>query len=179
MDLKLLRTLVDYSPETGLFFWKPRPESMFSAPRHAKAWNSRYAGLRADRPGNVAGYLRLTLFDRKYYAHRVAWALSNGEVPDADLHIDHINKDKTDNRAANLRCVSASVNHRNSKRQANNKSGVTGVCWIPDRAKWLAYARVNRRHKHLGYYDSMEEAAHARLAFSKDNGFSSLHGDST
>lgn len=48
------------------------------------------------------------------------------------------------------------------KKKKNNKSGVTGVYWDKRRRKWAASIKVKRKSHHLGYFDSLEDAAEAR-----------------
>ena len=48
------------------------------------------------------GYIRFTLQGKQWLAHRVAWALHTGEDP-GTLVIDHINRQRNDNRISNLR----------------------------------------------------------------------------
>ena len=176
---KLLHQLLSYDKSTGNLFWKERGEDLFKNPKHpASTWNNRYAGKRADRKGNKAGYLRVSIFGKKYYAHRVVWALQYGRWPDEKDHIDHIDKNKTNNKVENLRCVSASHNHRNTKRQANNTSGQTGVCWVSARKKWMAYIKVKQKTKNLGYFSCFEEAKKVRLAAQEEHGFLKTHGGS-
>ena len=46
------------------------------------------------------------------YCHRLMWIHHNGTIPYL-REIDHINRDKGDNRIENLRCVSVSTNRKN------------------------------------------------------------------
>lgn len=48
--------------------------------------------------------------------------------------------------------------------QSNNRSGVSGVSWSVDRAKWVAKIKVNRKQIFLGRFDSKSEAIKARRA---------------
>ena len=48
------------------------------------------------------GYLRVSIKRLKYQAHRVAWAIHTGKDP-GEMTVDHINRDKGDNRIVNLR----------------------------------------------------------------------------
>lgn len=57
------------------------------------------------------GYRRLTHRDRLYMAHRVAWAIHYKSWP--VYTIDHINRDRSDNRIVNLRDVPQSENNKN------------------------------------------------------------------
>ncbi|OGG08966.1 hypothetical protein A2154_05200 [Candidatus Gottesmanbacteria bacterium RBG_16_43_7] len=77
------------------------------------------------------------------------------------LTIDHINRNKLDNRKSNLRVCTQLQNNFNKPRQRNNESGYKGVCWDKKAQKWRAAISVNRRYFWLGYYDSKNQAAMA------------------
>jgi hypothetical protein len=81
-----------------------------------------------------------------------------------EFQVDHINRNKLDNRRANLRPCTPQQNMQN-KSLVSAKSGFKGV--TPDRGKWKAYIEVGGRHINLGRYDTPEEAAYARDAASK------------
>jgi hypothetical protein len=86
-----------------------------------------------------------------------------GPAPDG-LHTDHINRDKTDNRRANLRFVTRTINMRNTGKNASNVSGVKGVSWASRDKKWRAEIRMPGRKINLGWFSTLQEAAAARLA---------------
>ena len=59
---------------------------------------------------NSAGYIVFTGKDRKLYqAGRVAWFLHTGEDP-GEMMVDHINRQKDDNRFENLRLFTRQQN---------------------------------------------------------------------
>lgn len=60
------------------------------------------------------------------YAHRIVWEIHYGEIPDG-MQIDHIDKNKRNNKISNLRLVTHKSNHQNMPMQKNNSSGITGV----------------------------------------------------
>jgi hypothetical protein len=51
------------------------------------------------------GYRAVNINNRRFQAHRVAWLLVYGIMPDGQ--IDHINRTRDDNRLANLRLKAA------------------------------------------------------------------------
>lgn len=79
-------------------------------------------------PLGSTGYRRVTWNKQRYQAHRIVWAMHYG---DTDLVVDHINRDKTDNRIENLRAITQRQNKYNSNRGVNwcNKSNVWRVRW--------------------------------------------------
>ena len=85
---ELLRSLFLYDPVTGRL--------------HHKANRRRVkAGSYADSTRRADGYRQVALrLDGKQYqlkAHRVAWILEHGDIPDG-LQVDHINGIRDDNR---------------------------------------------------------------------------------
>lgn len=104
-------------------------------------------------------------------------ALLGGSKP--GYHIDHINRNKLDNRRENLRFVPPVVNVRNHGLHSRNTSGHNGVRWVsPDhtvggktyrrwkdgKGRWHAYINIDRRQHSVGHYKTLEEAIEARRA---------------
>lgn len=98
---------------------------------------------------------------KRYYCHRLSWALFYGEWPKG--FIDHINGDRQDNRIENLRDVNNAINMQNRKRaQSNNKS--SGLLGVSKEKKWF-YARicVNSKQRIIGRFNTAMEAHEAYL----------------
>jgi hypothetical protein len=78
-------------------------------------------------------------------------------------HVDHLDHDGLNNRRENLRIVTAAQNRRNLRRESRTSaSGRVGIHLLPN-GRWHASIIVDRRHKSLGCYATMEEAETARL----------------
>ena len=103
------------------------------------------------------GYPTISLNRSHKAVHKVLF-------PDAKGDIDHINGKPHDNRRCNLRVCTHSQNRQNSKKYANNTSGVTGVYWNRRAKKWQADIKVYYKKIYLGLFDSIEEAAAVRKA---------------
>lgn len=73
---------------------------------------------------------------------------------------DHVNRDRTDNRRANLRKCDAAENSRNTTLAKNNTSGFKGVRRTAE-GRWKARITHNRKEIHIGHFDTKEEAAAA------------------
>jgi hypothetical protein len=163
-ELEKLKSLLDYESDTGLFKWKMRAV----AAREDKIFNSRFAGKTAGTI-NGHGYVQINVSGRLHKAHRLAWLFAHGSCPSL---IDHINRDKTDNRICNLREATKAQNAVNSGATARSKTGVKGVSWSDKENKWIAYIRVDGRSKRIGGFKDISAAASAYRSHSI-----SLHGD--
>ena len=174
-----LRKLLSYDPDTGLMTWKRRSPEMFtggkqSADQNCTRWNARFAGEPAFETVTSLGYFGGRVFGRIYFAHRVAHAIHHGAWPHGQ--IDHISGVKTDNRIANLRDVSHAENLRNAAMPSTNTSGVCGVSRRKSSGKWTAQIRRNRKQKHLGTFESFDDAVAARKAAEVKYGYHPNHG---
>ena len=79
-----------------------------------------------------------------------------------DLVVDHVNRDRLDNRKDNLRICTSHENRMNSGKNRNNTSGTTGISWDKTYKKWEAYINYNYKKIILGYFDVIEDAIEAR-----------------
>lgn len=132
-----------YNSETGIFTW------INSFSRRVKV-------------GSVAGtmrqgYVDIRINNKNYGSHRLAWLYVYGVMPKG--FIDHINRDRTDNRICNLREASKLENSRNVTNKSSNTSGYRGVNWNKSVNKWEARIRNNYKRIHLGFFDNVESAS--------------------
>lgn len=109
---------------------------------------------------NSDGYaIRIEYEGRKYkrqiFMHREILQPSEGK------QIDHINRNKIDNRRCNLREVTPSQNQMNRGLLSNNKTGYKGVTYDRDSKKFRAFVTKDGCQMHLGFYETPEDAAKA------------------
>lgn len=134
---------LEYSPTTGEFISRHgRP----NAPRGSVAGTIR-----------EGGYRYVMIRTHQFQASHLAWLVLYGEWPTAQ--VDHINGEKSDNRACNLRLATPSQNKANTGKYANNTSGFKGV--YRQGVTWRASVRVNGHLHALGCFQTAEEAADA------------------
>lgn len=113
-------------------------------------------------------YFEGTLF----LLHRLAWAYTHGYWPKG---IDHIDGNPLNNCLKNLREAGQLINAKNQCKR-KSRSGINGVFWRPERAKWIAYIKVNFKRIHLGNFATKEEAIQARNMADIKYGFHPNHG---
>lgn len=120
------------------------------------AAGNRAAGSSAERNLCGSDYTCITVDGVRYLTHRVIWYFFTGEEPD---YLDHINRNKKDNRLCNLRPVSATGNRSNTDLMNSNTTGYIGVYWYHYKGtpRWRAACN----DKHLGYYRSLISAVKA------------------
>lgn len=116
------------------------------------------AGDIAGTVDKTNGYRRIAIDGKRYAAHRLAWLYMTGVLPE-EL-IDHENRQRDDNRWANLRPADNSKNAVNS-RQRHNASGARGVDYFEDRGLYRARIVKDRKLRSLGYFSSIEAASRA------------------
>lgn len=170
----ILVEFLDYDPVSGALFWKPRARGYFTSDGQFAAWHKKYAGKEALASISANGYKSGVLWRKGLLAHRVAWVLAHGEWPQHD--IDHINHNRTDNRLANLRCVSRAENARNVSIRKDSGSKRIGVNWDKRINKWCAVGTRNGRTTHLGSFPDFAAACVTRTLFEREMGYHPNHG---
>lgn len=150
-----LKTQLHYNPETGIFTRKI-PKQSIKVGASAGCLNG--------------GYIQISVLNKKYAAHRLAWLYMTGDWPIDQ--IDHINGIRDDNRLCNLRECSQSENMMNIPKNKSNKSGIKGVFFDSHAKKWRASCRLDGKKVFLGSFVSPELAGIAYKNFAKLH-----HGD--
>ena len=111
---------------------------------------------------NDRGYKVVGINGKTYRTHRLVWLWYYGYLPENG--IDHIDRDRGNNKISNLREVSKRCNSINSKTSSNNISGIRGISWNTKQSKWISTIAINKVTKYLGSYGTKLEAACHRLA---------------
>ena len=143
-----VRELFEYDSDSGVLSWKVAV---------GKAKTGKQAGCLVPD-----GYVKVGISGCIYAIHRVIWLYVHGHWPRHD--IDHLNGDRADNRLANLRDVTRSVNSQNLKRaRVTSKSGLLGVSRHKGRKTFQAQIKTSGRSRHIGSYSTPEEAHSAYL----------------
>lgn len=143
-----VKKLFDYDANTGNLIWK--------------------VSLRNTNIGMIAGtrdksdYTQISFDYNRYQAHRLIWLWYYGYMP--ENQIDHIDRNKTNNRIENLREVSNQCNARNTENRSDNKSGVKGISWSKRGGCWMACITINAKSHNLHTSIDFSEAVCHRLA---------------
>lgn len=112
----------------------------------------------------LRGYIAITIDQRSYLAHRLAWLYVNGVWPVDE--IDHKDLNKSNNRIDNLRPSTRAQNVQHRGLTSRNTNGYKGVYLRPDRGTFQVHISANRRRIYLGDFKTAEEghAAYCRAA---------------
>jgi hypothetical protein len=103
-----------------------------------------------------SSYYRVCLQNKMYLIHRIIGMVYLGlDINDVTKYIDHIDRCKTNNNVNNLRIVTPRENNFNN----NGK----GYHWSKSNKKWCAQIKINKKTKHIGYFDNEEDARNAYL----------------
>lgn len=122
-------------------------------------WNISKQNVRMHREAGTLttlGYRQVMCNGVLILVHRLVYLMHHGYLP---KEIDHINGKRDDNRIENLRATTRSQNMWNRKLNKNNTSGVKGVTKFKN--KWAARVCTNSKLKHIGVFDTIEEAKKA------------------
>lgn len=106
---------------------------------------------------NSSGYLRWFFCDKNWLQHRLIYLITNGNLPKG---IDHIDRDKLNNRPENLRPANQRYNVVNSAIRCDNTTGYRGVINHKLVEGWTAQgSTIEGKRKHLGTFKCIKEAA--------------------
>lgn len=139
---------------------------------------SNFGNVRNDKTGRI---LKPIINSNRYYAVNLC---NEGKIKFKKIHIlvakafidnptnkkcvDHIDNNRLNNNIDNLRFASYGENNMNSKIRSDNTSNYKGVTFNKNSKKWRAFIQVDGKNKHLGYFDSIEEANNVRVKKAKE-----------
>ena len=149
---KRVQEAFDYIPESGDLLWKIVRPGCCSV---------------GEQAGTITwkGYRRVSIDGIRYQVHRICFLHYHGYLPEV---VDHINRDKLDNRICNLRGTTNSKNSCN--RKAAGKSKYIGVS--PFRDKWRSQIKKDGEVIYLGLFKTELLAAKAY-----NDAATKLHGE--
>jgi hypothetical protein len=82
-NLDKLKACLDYNPETGDFYWIPRPREDFGTVAAWNSWNSRFAGKKAGT--EESGKRQLRFQGISYEMPRLAYILSGHPIGENEV----------------------------------------------------------------------------------------------
>lgn len=153
MTFERVNYALRYDHTIGLFYW-----------RVALSDKTRIGVLAGGI--NAQGYRRIKIDGHYYLAHRLAWLLTHGVWPSAE--IDHKNRIKSDNRLPNLREATHSQNHANVGLRSDNSTGFKGVQFSKQKGKYQAIAEKEGKRFHIAFFDDPATAHAAYCAKAKE-----------
>lgn len=148
-----VEALFHYDSATGELTWKAR-EFRGSAT---------HAGKRAGSV-RIDGYRSVKINMARHLEHRVCWVFISGSPVPEGMFVDHINGDRADNRAVNLRLATRAQNNANRRPKPGLLKGA-----YPSRSpgKFESTIRANGKPLFLGTFSTAEEA-HAAYVLAAD-----------
>lgn len=150
--LKRVKEMFTYDAELGVLIWKKSTGGPIKA------------GMKAGTL-HPKGYTTILLDGKRYLTHRLVWFYVYSEFP--NVHIDHINKIKADNRIENLRLATKPENGKNVRIRKDNSTGFKGVSFYKASGKYKAEATLNSKCHYLGLFNTAIEASDAYNNFCK------------
>lgn len=135
-----LLQIINYNPNTGIFTWIISPRNGINV---------------GDKVGSIDdnGYIIIRIKRKAYKAHRLAFLYMTGKWPEE--FVDHIDKNRSNNKWENLREATNQQNQFNSKCHIDNKLNLKGIVYS------YGKYRVTIRRKHIGLFYDLNEAKEA------------------
>jgi len=143
LNQELLKELVDYNPDTGVFAWKKI--------RRGVSCNKKVGTVKPN------GYIVVLINRKLYRLHRLAWLYMTGKWPDNE--IDHINGNRADNRFCNIRQATKAENNWNKKVRKDSTTGIKNVLYYPNYQTYYVKITANNVSHSFGPFKTKDEAA--------------------
>ena len=120
---------------------------------------------------NLDGYMYVFIGGKSLLVHRIIAQAFLSDFNDFP-QVDHIGGNGDNNDVSNLRMVTNSGNqqaHQTKRKGCSSK--YRGVHLHKESKKWIAKCKIDRKVKHLGYFNDEREAAIARDKYAFSRGF--------
>tara|TARA_R110002051_G_C8555261_1_gene473340 strand:- start:244 stop:696 length:453 start_codon:yes stop_codon:yes gene_type:complete len=143
--MQSLEESLNYCPDTGVFTWK------LTSRNGGRVIKGRVAGSVGQN-----GYRTIVFMGVRFLAHRLAWFMYYRTAP--RNHIDHIDRNRLNNKIENLRDVSRSVNMLNTDAKGYEVDSNTN--------KVYARLMVEGKRRHIGTFNCTT-AAHVAYLIEK------------
>lgn len=154
------RELLTYCPISGVLRWKINKSRLATK-------------------GSIAGCLhpdgyRMICIDGVHYpAHRVIIEMLG--LKHFGLDVDHVNHERSDNRACNIRIAGKPINSKNKSMHSRNTSGIMGVSFQASFGRWIA--KIGGEPKtYLGAFECFFDACAARKSAEIRHLYHKKHG---
>jgi hypothetical protein len=165
-----LKECYNYTDD-GKLVWAMRPTHHFKNPEAWQGWFTRCYGKplgSVDKQGYYQVALHYNGKIQRLHVHRVIMCLHLGRDLKRSEVVDHINRDKQDNRVENLRLVNHSVNALNTAPRKNNTSGYKYISWCKQKTKWQVSSTKPGKRVHVGFYETLDEAILAKKTYEEN-----------
>ena len=175
MTPELARKLFTYNKETGSLIWNDRGRDSFKSIKsyriHQNTAGKEAGSLFTTRSND---YTQVHYNNKKYFAHRIAWAIHYGEIPNI---INHLDGNGRNNAISNLENGTNHDNGINTRKNSCNTTGHTGVYRNKSKKKpWRVFIKVNGKMISRGAFETIDEAVVERAIAERQYGFSFRHG---
>lgn len=144
-DMQDILDFVRYDHSCGNLYWKAL----------TKGSNANVGDECGNGRKRKDGYKQFQFKGKKYLTHRVIYFIITGERPSM---IDHIDGNRSNNVASNLREADNSRNRMNSKIAKNNTSGVKGVSFHISKNRWVSSIKKQGKLVHSKVFKTLDEA---------------------
>ena len=128
--------------------------------RKIKLTQNKYALIDNEDFELVSSYVKKWRFDGNYVVGGWPLVLMHRVIMDAKKgqQVDHINRNKFDNRRKNLRFCTYAQNQMNSKQRRNVPKGIQ---WREDRKAWIVRIGLSGKNHWIGYFKDFKNAVSA------------------
>ncbi len=114
-------------------------------------------------------YRKVSYKGKSYYISRIIFLMFHGYLPE---YVSYIDGNSQNTRIENLREANRSRLRCFTRKSKNNTSGYKGVILYKLTGKYIAQISKNKKHYHLGLFDTPQEAYKAYCKAAKK-----LHGE--